>query len=80
MTGFTTIFSALPLVIATGPGSESRGVIGIVVVSGVTFSLYLTLYIVPTIYAWVARNTGSPKHRAHLLANQMEQNIKHSRL
>ncbi|CAA0298287.1 RND family efflux transporter [Alteromonas infernus] len=30
MTGFTTVFSALPLVLASGPGAESRMVIGMV--------------------------------------------------
>lgn len=31
MTGFTTVFSALPLVLASGPGAESRMVIGMVI-------------------------------------------------
>lgn len=61
MTGFTTVFSALPLVLATGPGSESRAVIGVVIFSGVLLSSFLTLYVVPIAYFWLARKTGSPE-------------------
>lgn len=60
MTGFTTVFSALPLVIATGPGSESRMVIGMVIFSGVLVAAFMTLYVVPVAYYWLARHTGSP--------------------
>ena len=67
MTGFTTIFSSLPLVLATGAGAESRTVIGMVIFAGVTVSAFLTLYIVPTAYYWLARHTGSPKKRANLI-------------
>jgi multidrug efflux pump len=67
MTGFTTVFSALPLVLATGPGAESRAVIGMVIFSGVMFSAFMTLFIVPTAYAYLARGTGSPEKRARKL-------------
>ena len=63
MTGFTTVFSALPLVLASGPGAESRMVIGMVIFSGVLVSAFMTLYVVPTAYSWLARNTGSPLKR-----------------
>jgi multidrug efflux pump len=60
MTGFTTVFSSLPLVLATGPGAESRTVIGVVILAGVLLATFLTLFVVPTAYYWLARNTGSP--------------------
>ena len=41
MTGFTTIFSSLPLVLASGAGAESRTVIGMVIFAGVTVSVFL---------------------------------------
>lgn len=65
MTGFTTLFSAVPLVIATGPGSESRMVIGMVIFAGVAVSAFMTLFIVPTAYYYLARNTGSPEALSH---------------
>jgi multidrug efflux pump len=69
MTGFTTIFSSLPLVLATGAGAESRTVIGMVIFAGVTVSAFLTLYIVPTAYYLLARNTGSPNARTKQIEN-----------
>ncbi|APD85122.1 multidrug transporter AcrB [Alteromonas sp. Mex14] len=63
MTGFTTVFSSLPLVLASGPGAESRMVIGMVIFSGVLVSAFMTLYVVPTAYSWLARHTGSPLER-----------------
>jgi multidrug efflux pump len=67
MTGFTTVFSALPLVLASGPGAESRAVIGMVIFAGVLFSAFMTLFIVPTAYALLARATGSPEKRTRKL-------------
>jgi len=74
MTGFTTVFSALPLVLATGAGSESRTVIGMVIFSGVMLSAFMTLFVVPTAYFWLARNTGSPnalKHKVEALQKEI---------
>ena len=65
MTGFTTVFSALPLVLATGAGAESRTVIGMVIFAGVLLSAFMTLFVVPTAYFWLARNTGSPNELKH---------------
>lgn len=67
MTAFTTLFSSLPLVLATGPGSESREVIGMVIFSGVLLSVFMTLFIVPTAYYYLAKNTGSPLERTKTL-------------
>lgn len=74
MTAFTTLFSALPLVLATGPGAESRAVIGTVIFSGVLFSVFMTLFIVPTAYSYLARNTGSPLKRTKQL-EQLTQEV-----
>ena len=74
MTGFTTVFSSLPLVLASGPGAESRMVIGMVIFSGVLVSAFMTLYVVPTAYSWLARNTGSPLQRT-MEIEALEQSI-----
>jgi len=73
MTGFTTVFSALPLVFATGAGAESRTAIGMVIFAGVLVSAFLTLFIVPTAYYWLARKTGSPQEISHKLEKLDEQ-------
>ena len=61
MTSACTTFGALPLLLATGAGAESRQPIGIVVVFGVAISALLTLFVVPALYSVLARATGSPE-------------------
>jgi multidrug efflux pump len=60
MTAFTTLMSAVPLILGTGPGAESRMVIGVVVFSGVALSAFLTIFVIPSLYSLLARNTTSP--------------------
>jgi multidrug efflux pump len=60
MTSIATISGALPLVIASGPGSASRATIGIVIISGVAFSTLLSLFVVPSFYALLAPYTRAP--------------------
>jgi multidrug efflux pump len=67
MTSLCTLFGAVPLLVATGAGAESRQAIGAVVVYGVGFSLVLTLYIVPTVYILVARGSRSPEYVSRML-------------
>jgi len=61
MTTFTTVTSAIPLVLAVGPGAESRMVIGVVIFAGVSLASLFTLFIVPGAYYWLCRKTGSPQ-------------------
>ncbi|WP_185268082.1 efflux RND transporter permease subunit [Halopseudomonas xiamenensis] len=61
MTGVTTIAGAIPLILASGAGAETRSVIGIVVVWGVTVSMFVTLILIPVLYSLLARRTGSPQ-------------------
>jgi multidrug efflux pump len=68
MTAFTTVMSSIPLIITSGPGSESRMVIGMVICAGVAFATVLTMYIVPVAYVAMARNTGSPQDITKALA------------
>ena len=51
---------SIPLLMAAGPGSESRFVLGVVIFSGVAIASLLTLFLVPLVYDRLARNTGSP--------------------
>ncbi|PKF61616.1 multidrug transporter AcrB [Psychromonas sp. psych-6C06] len=68
MTTFTTVMSAAPLVLASGPGSESRAVIGVVIFAGVSLASVFTLFIVPGAYYWLCRNTTSPNMISKQLA------------
>lgn len=67
MTSLCTAFGAVPLLLATGAGALSRQSIGAVVFFGVTFSVVLTLVVVPTVYSIVARNSHSPEYVATLI-------------
>jgi multidrug efflux pump len=67
MTSLCTAFGALPLMLASGAGAESRQAIGVVVFYGVVISVVLTLGVVPAVYTLVARNTSSPEATAQAL-------------
>jgi multidrug efflux pump len=57
MTSVSTAIGAVPLVLASGAGAESRFTIGIVIISGVVLSTVLTLFLIPLTYSFVARYT-----------------------
>ncbi|MBN1238919.1 MAG: efflux RND transporter permease subunit [Gammaproteobacteria bacterium] len=60
MTAFSTIMGAVPLILSTGPGAESRTTLGIVIFFGVSIATIFTLFVVPAFYHLFARRTGSP--------------------
>ena len=67
MTTLATAAGALPLMIATGAGAESRQSIGATVFFGSTFAVALTLFVVPALYVSIARNTRSPQYVSRLI-------------
>jgi multidrug efflux pump len=67
MTSAATTFGALPLLLGSGAGWESRQPIGIVIVFGVAISAILTLFIVPSLYALFAGRTSSPQRVSRLI-------------
>jgi multidrug efflux pump len=78
MTGVTTIAGAVPLVLASGAGAETRFVIGLVIVGGVLSSTIVSLFTVPAAYALIARGTSSPGATAQKLERQLEANPRSS--
>ena len=57
MTSLSTIFGVLPLIIGSGPGAASRLTVGITIFGGMLFSTFFTLYVIPTIYSIIGKNT-----------------------
>ncbi len=57
MTSLSTIIGVLPLILGTGPGAASRLTVGITIFGGMLFSTFFTLYVIPTIYTIVGKNT-----------------------
>jgi cobalt-zinc-cadmium resistance protein CzcA len=55
MTATIAAFSLLPLLFATGPGSEIQRPLAIVVIGGLVTSTILTLLILPVLYRWLHR-------------------------
>jgi len=73
MTGITTAAGAVPLVLSSGAGAETRAVIGIVILGGVALATVLTIFIVPLGYDLLARGTGSPGDVAKRLESEAAQ-------
>ncbi len=67
MTSLCTAFGAVPLMLAHGAGAESRESIGATVFFGTLVSLGMTLYVVPSLYLLIARNTRSPEYMSRLI-------------
>ena len=55
MTTFAMVFGAVPLAWAHGAGAETRQQIGWVIVGGLSVGTFLTLFVIPTVYSYLAR-------------------------
>jgi len=55
MTTVTTALGLLPLIIATGTGSEVQRPLAIVVVFGLATSTVITLFVIPAAYIWIEK-------------------------
>ncbi len=51
MTTLAMVFGMLPIALSNGPGSETRAPMALAIIGGLTTSMFLTLIIVPVIYA-----------------------------
>ncbi len=64
MTTAAMVLAVIPLIIASGAGAASRHDIGIVIASGLTIGTLFTLFVVPTMYTYLAKpNLHLKKHK-----------------
>jgi multidrug efflux pump len=70
MTGLSTAIGSAPLVLADGPGAESRITIGVVILTGVTVATLFTLFVIPVAYSVLGRYTKTPNWMSRLLEKQ----------
>ena len=71
MTGITTMAGSLPLLLSSGAGTETRVVIGTVILCGVLAATLFTLFVVPVAYDRLAQHTGSPGDTRRQLERDM---------
>lgn len=55
MTTFAMVFGALPLALASGPGSIGRHQIGWVIIGGLIFGTFFSLIVVPIAYSYLGK-------------------------
>jgi multidrug efflux pump len=58
MTTAATVLGHFPLVLVTGAGAEARNSIGIILVAGMAIGTLFTLFILPSVYLWLAPETS----------------------
>lgn len=80
MTCAATVMGAVPLAVAHGAGAGARSAIGVVIVFGVAIATAATLFVVPLLYARLARGTQSPQTVSRLLARALGDRPAHSAL
>jgi multidrug efflux pump len=72
MTGITTMAGSVPLLLSSGAGTETRMVIGTVILSGVLAATLFTLFVVPVAYDRLAQNSGSPGDTRRQLEHEIQ--------
>ena len=65
ITASVAALGLIPMLFATGPGSEIQKPLAAVVIGGLVSSTFLTLYLLPTLYKVFERN-GQPAPVVHL--------------
>ncbi|HZH36470.1 MAG TPA: efflux RND transporter permease subunit, partial [Flavisolibacter sp.] len=73
MTSLTMALGALPIALSLGAAATSRIPLGVVIVGGIIFSLVLTLFVIPVMYAYLS----SKKQRNELEVMQEEREHAH---
>ena len=63
MTAFAFIFGIFPLVLASGSGAESRKVMGMALLGGMTVATFLGVFLYPMLFVMIGKIAGYEKKR-----------------
>ena len=56
MTTMSTLLGAIPLMLSSGAGAESRFAMSVVVFGGIALASFITLYLIPALYMLIERD------------------------
>tara|TARA_Y100000768_G_scaffold387807_1_gene380375 strand:- start:620 stop:3652 length:3033 start_codon:yes stop_codon:yes gene_type:complete len=56
MTTISTLLGAIPLILSSGAGAESRFAMAVVVFGGIALASFITLYLIPALYLLIERD------------------------
>ncbi len=63
MTSFSTVLGLLPLAFASGEGAHGRVAMGVAVIGGMVVSTFLTMFMVPAMYAYISTDRAKREKR-----------------
>ena len=72
MTMASTVLGAVPLVLGSGAGAESRAAIGWVIFGGLSLAALFTLFLTPVVYLGLARFAKPRARQGERLASEMK--------
>ena len=72
MTAFSFIFGIFPLVLASGSGAESRKVMGMALLGGMTIATLLGVFLYPMLFVMIGKIAGYEKKREQEKLTQLE--------
>jgi heavy metal efflux system protein len=72
MTALVASFGFVPMAIATGTGAEVQRPLATVVIGGILSSTFLTLIVLPVLYAWLEREGETAGRRAEPSETKLE--------
>ena len=61
MTTAAMVLGVVPLILATGAGAASRFDLGLVIATGISIGTLFTLFVVPSMYLWIAEDLSLKK-------------------
>ena len=73
MTAFSFILGVFPLVVASGTGSESRKVMGMALLGGMSLATFLGVFMYPMLFVLVGKIAGYEKKRDMLKNQELNQ-------